>query len=134
MLFHFVADPTSLFHHRVILDHISPAWCGTLPSLKRSLARPGLHCWTDYQFDFVPSFVISVSGDSCQLCMHKSRSQGSFASDLLPAENLDVSVCGCGSLPVFQQNCLCGSLCFTHLYVFRHAQLYIITATFYMLP
>lgn len=92
MLFHYTAEPILLFHPIVIADYFLLSSCGTLPSLKRSLARPGWHCQADDQFDFIPSFVICAAGGSCHLCMHKSRAQGLFASDLLPAENLNVSM------------------------------------------
>lgn len=135
MLFHCIAEPILLFHPLVIPDYILPSSCGTLPSLKRSLVRPGRHSQTDDQFDFIPSFVISAAGGSCHLCMHKSRALGLFASDLLPAENLDVSISGCGSLPVCQQNCLFGLPCLLPVYFQAHpAALSITTATFYTLP
>lgn len=103
--------------------------CGTQTSFKKKVTGWGsITLTSSYQFDFVLPFVISPLGDNCHLRMHKSKAQGFFVSDLLQLKlgciymwlwpHLYVAV------PVFQQNCLCGSCYLSHLYIFRLAQLH----------
>lgn len=136
ILFTVTAEPTPLLHHSVWQDYILPACCGTQASLKKRVTGwAWISLMSSYQFDFVPSFVISPLGDNCHLRMHKSKAQGFFVSDLLWLK------LGCIYMWLWQPSSLPAKL-FVWFTLFKSpvhfqacsAALSFRAATFYMLP